>query len=165
MIISPVLAIASWVFINYTGVLHPGDLNIPYPIYVWIGTMIWGLFVGIYQSTSNLFFESISFGIDVKFHRQVLIVKQIILHVLHFGVGLILFEVVLTVCGITPSWKFIIFPLTLLPLVLLGAGLGLFFSVYSVVLPDSKKWCRLRYAVAHVRDSDRIFPRPWRIPS
>lgn len=140
VLISPVLGIISWVMINYTNLLNPGPLSIPYPAYVLVSTMIWGLFIGIYQTISNIFFESVSFGFDVKFHRQVLIVKQIILHVLNLAVGLIFTEAMLLYFNIYPTWKVVLFPLTLLPLVLLGAGIGLVISIYSVVLPDSKRW-------------------------
>jgi len=140
VVISPVLTIASWVLINYTNVLQPGNLSVPYPVYVLVSTMLWGLFIGIYQSVSNIFFESVSFGFDVKFHRQVLIVKQIILHVLNFALGLIFAGVVLIYYNIYPSSRIIFFPLTLLPLILMGTGIGLLVSVYSVVLPDSKRW-------------------------
>lgn len=140
VLISPVLAISSWVLINYTSVLNPGELSIPYPVYVLVSTMVWGLFVGIYQSISNIFFESVSFGFDVKCHRQVLIAKQIILHVLNFAIGLIFLAIILVYYGIYPSWTAVLCPLALLPLILLGTGVGLLVSVYSVVLPDSKRW-------------------------
>jgi len=32
--ISPIIGIISWVFMNYTGVLNPGDVGIPYLAYV-----------------------------------------------------------------------------------------------------------------------------------
>jgi len=140
VLISPVLAISSWVLINYTSILNPGDPGIPYPVYVLVSTMVWGLFIGIYQSTSNVFFESVSFGFDVKCHRQVLIAKQIVLHALNFAIGLIFLAVALFYYGIYPAWTAMLCPLVLLPLILLGAGFGLLVSVYSVVLPDSKRW-------------------------
>lgn len=140
VLISPVLAIASWVLINYTSVLNPGELDIPYPVYVLVSTMVWGLFIGIYQSVSNIFFESVSFGFDVKCHRQVLIAKQIVLHFLNFAIGLFFLFATLVYYGIYPSWAAVLCPLALLPLILLGSGVGLFISVFSVVLPDSKRW-------------------------
>lgn len=138
--IAPALAVISWLIINHTSILKPGRLPIPYPAYVLISTMIWRLFIGIYQSGSNLFFESASFGIDVRFHREILLAKQIILQVVNLAAGLLIIEVVLLYYGIYPGWKIIAFPLTLIPLIVMGAGIGLIASVYTVVLPDSKKW-------------------------
>lgn len=140
ILITPALGVLSWLIINYTNILHPGQLPIPYPAYVLISTMIWRLFISIYQSISNLFFESASFSLDVRSLREVLIVKQVILQTLNLAVGLIFIEIVLVYYGIYPTWKILTFPLTLLPLILMGAGIGLLTSVYSVVLPDAKKW-------------------------
>lgn len=140
VLITPALAVISWLIFNHTNILNPGRLSIPYPAYVLISTLIWKLFIGIYQSGSNLFFESASFGIDVRFHREVLLAKQIILHVLNLAAGLLIIEAVLVYYGILPTWKMLSFPVTLIPLILMGAGIGLLASVYSVVLPDSKKW-------------------------
>ncbi|MHC1696892.1 MAG: ABC transporter permease [Geobacteraceae bacterium] len=140
VLITPALGVASWLIINYTNILHPGDLPIPYPAYVLISTMIWRLFISIYQSTSNVFFESASFSLDVRYLREILIIKQIILQTLNLAVGLIFIEIVLIYYGIYPTWKILSFPFTLLPLILMGAGIGLLTSVYSVVLPDAKKW-------------------------
>ncbi|RQW89550.1 MAG: hypothetical protein EHM79_03125 [Geobacter sp.] len=145
ILITPALGVLSWLIINYTNILHPGQLPVPYPAYVLISTMIWRLFISIYQSISNLFFESASFSLDVRSLREVLIVKQIILQTLNLAVGLIFIEIVLVYYGIYPTWKILTFPLTLLPLILMGAGIGLLTSVYSVVLPDAKKW--LDYAM------------------
>ena len=44
--IAPLLGIVSWVFLQMTGMLQPGDVGIPYPAYVMIGTSMWGLFMG-----------------------------------------------------------------------------------------------------------------------
>jgi lipopolysaccharide transport system permease protein len=140
VLITPALGVASWLIINYTNILHPGKLPVPYPAYVMISTMIWRLFISIYQTTSNVFFESASFSLDVRFLREVLIIKQIILQTLNLAVGLIFIEIVLLWYGIYPTWKILSFPFTLLPLILMGAGIGLLTSVYTVVLPDAKKW-------------------------
>lgn len=140
ILITPALAVLSWLIINHTNILKPGPLPIPYPAYVLISTLIWRLFIGIYQSGSNLFFESATFGIDIRFHREVLLAKQVILQVLNLAAGLLIIEAVLVYYGILPTWNILSFPATLIPLILMGSGIGLLASVYSVVLPDSKKW-------------------------
>src|SRR5665648_23611 len=50
--ISPILGIASWLFMNAAGILRPGDTVVPYPVYVLLGITIWGLFMGFYQSAT-----------------------------------------------------------------------------------------------------------------
>lgn len=38
LFISPILGIVSWVFLQQAGVLETGELGIPYPAYVLVGT-------------------------------------------------------------------------------------------------------------------------------
>ncbi len=45
---------------------------------------------------------------------------------------------VLVAFGVIPHWKIVFFPLLVLPLFLLGAGLGLIMSVIGVVAPEVK---------------------------
>jgi lipopolysaccharide transport system permease protein len=47
--------------------------------------------------------------------------------------------IVLIMFGITPHWRSIFFPLTVIPLVLLGVGVGMFVSVVAVVAHDVSK--------------------------
>jgi lipopolysaccharide transport system permease protein len=42
LFIAPVLGIFSWIFLRQTGVLRPGDLDLPYPLYVLVGSTMWG---------------------------------------------------------------------------------------------------------------------------
>ncbi|HPV43831.1 MAG TPA: hypothetical protein PKX40_21840, partial [Spirochaetota bacterium] len=53
ILLQPIIGIISWVFMNKTGVLQPGDVGIPYPAYVLLSTSIWGLFVGFFTSASE----------------------------------------------------------------------------------------------------------------
>ncbi|MFC1799069.1 hypothetical protein ACFLZL_04615, partial [Thermodesulfobacteriota bacterium] len=48
--VAPLMGIVSWVFLNMTGMLHPGDVGIPYPAYVLVGSSVWGLFLGFFNS-------------------------------------------------------------------------------------------------------------------
>ena len=43
MIFGPIMGVVSWVLMDSAGVLSPGDVGVPYPVYVLFGTSIWGL--------------------------------------------------------------------------------------------------------------------------
>jgi len=49
-VIGPLMAIATFVFINKTGFLHPGDVGIPYPLFVFVGTGLWGIMIASLQT-------------------------------------------------------------------------------------------------------------------
>ena len=59
LFITPLIGIFSWVFMNATGVLKPGDVGIPYPAYILIGTTIFGLFQSFYSGASGTLTDSL----------------------------------------------------------------------------------------------------------
>lgn len=131
--ISPILGIVSWVFMNATGILNPGDVGIPYPAYVLIGSSIWGLFMGSYSAAAGTLGAGSGFILQIRYPHEALMIKQIAQHLANFTIALALNIVVMLFFGVVPSWKIVFFPVLMLPLLFLGAGLGLVISVASVV--------------------------------
>lgn len=134
--ISPVVGIVSWVFMNATGILNPGDVGIPYPAYVLFSSSIWGLFMGFYGSALETLNAGSSFILQVKYPHEALLIKQTAQHLATFLLTLVVNFLVLAWFGILPSWKIVFFPFLVLPLFFLGGGIGLMFSVVGVVASD-----------------------------
>lgn len=139
LFIAPVLGIISWVLMNATGILNPGDTGIPYPAYVLLSTSIWGLFMGFYSSAAGTLGAGGSFIMQVKYPHEALLIKQIAQHVASFLIGFLMNIAVLIFFGVIPSWKIIFFPFVILPLFFLGAGIGLIIAVISVVAVEIQR--------------------------
>jgi lipopolysaccharide transport system permease protein len=139
LFIAPVIGIISWVFMNATGILTPGDVGIPYPAYLLISSSIWGLFMGFYGASAGTLSAGSGFIMQVKYPHEVLLIKQAAQHLANFLITFITTILFLLFFGIHPSWKLIYFPILILPLFFLGAGLGLVISVINVVAPDLQK--------------------------
>lgn len=134
--ISPVVGIVSWVFMNATGILNPGDVGIPYPAYVLFSSSVWGLFMGFYSSALETLNAGSSFILQVKYPHEALLIKQTAQHLATFLITLVVNLLVLAWFGVIPSWKIVFFPFMVLPLFFLGGGIGLIFSVVNVVASD-----------------------------
>jgi len=139
LFISPIIGIISWVFMNATGVLNPGDTGIPYPAYVLLSTSIWGLFMGFYSSAAGTLGAGGGFIMQVKYPHEALLIKQVAQHVATFLIGFLMNIVVLLIFHVIPSWKIIFFPAVALPLFFLGAGIGLIIAVISVVAVEVQR--------------------------
>jgi len=137
--ISPIIGIISWVFMSFTGILNHGDIGIPYPAYVLISSSIWGLFMGFYEAASGTLNAGSGFILQVKYPHEALLVKQTFQHLANFFLGFLINIIVIIAFGVIPSWKIIFFPLAILPLFLLGAGIGLIVSVINIVAFDFSK--------------------------
>jgi lipopolysaccharide transport system permease protein len=139
IVIAPIIGIVSWVLMNASGILAPGDVGVPYPAYVLFSSSIWGLFIGIYSSSLETLNAGSAFILQVRYPHEALLVKQIAQQIATFTLSLIINFLVLAWFGIAPSWKIIFFPFLIFPLFLLAGGLGLFFSVVNVVASDIAK--------------------------
>lgn len=137
--ISPIIGIISWVLMNYTGVLSPGDVGIPYPAYVLLSTSIWGLFMGFYSAAAGTLTAGTGFIDQVKFPHEALLFKQTSQQLANFLITFVVTLLVLLIFGVYPSWKIIFLPILIIPLFLLGSGIGLVVSVISVVAADLQK--------------------------
>ncbi|HVN25419.1 MAG TPA: ABC transporter permease [Syntrophorhabdales bacterium] len=136
IILGPLFGIISWVFMNATGILNPGDVGIPYPAYVLLSTSIWGLFVGFFTAAQGTLGSGAAFIMQVKYPHEALLLKQMAQHIANFIVTFLLNIAVLIAFGVIPSWKIVFFPILILPLFFLAAGIGLVVSVVGVVAAE-----------------------------
>lgn len=137
--LAPVVGIVSWIFLNAAGVLSPGDVGVPYPVYVLLGSTVWGLFMSFYANTSKCLAEYKGLIQQINFPHEALVMKQVAQTVAAFFINIGLILLVLLVFKVAPSWKIVLFPLTIVPLMLIGTGIGMVLAVVSAVANDMEK--------------------------
>jgi len=136
ILIAPIMGIVSWVFMNATGILTPGDVGIPYPAYVLISSSIWGLFMGFYGAAAGTLGAGGGFIMQVNYPHEALLIKQVAQHLANYTIGFAINLIVLLLFGVTPSWGILLFPIMMIPMFFLGSAMGLVLSVISVVASD-----------------------------
>ena len=134
--ISPIMGIVSWVFLQKTGMLQPGEVGIPYPAYVLIGTSMWGLFIGIFNASRKTLVAGAGFIMQVNYPHEALLFKQVAQQLANFSISFLMNILVLFAFRVIPSWKIIFLPLVILPMFCLGAAIGLIVSMISIVAFD-----------------------------
>jgi lipopolysaccharide transport system permease protein len=140
IVVTPLLGILSWVFLQATAVLQPGDVGIPYPAYVLIGSTIWGFFIGSVAAVGGTLFASRGFMMHTSFPHEVLFGVQLAVKAIYFGLSLLLSLLVLSGFGVMPSVRgLLLFPLTLLPLIFLSSSIGLIVAMVAVVSYDLER--------------------------
>ena len=130
---TPLFGIISWLYMNYMGVLKPGNISVPYPVYILLGTTIWGLFVSLVTFTSQVYKASSGFIMQIRFPREALYIKEVMRSIFLFGITLFVTLSVIFLLGLTPSWKIIFIPLLLIPLTAFGLSVGIIFSFAAAV--------------------------------
>ena len=139
LFISPLVGIISWVFLQKTGMLRPGDVGIPYPAYVLIGTSMWGLFMGFFNAAKETLSAGKALVMQVNYPHEALLFMQTAQHLANFLITFGITIVVLLLFGVVPSWKIVLFPLVIAPLFFLAAAIGLVVSMIAVVSIDFDK--------------------------
>ena len=139
LFITPIIGIISWVFMNATGVLKPGDVGIPYPAYILIGTTIFGLFQSFFTGASGTLSAGAGFISQVNYPHDSLLVKQTLQQLASFAINFSITMVILLFFKVYPSWLILLLPLLIIPLFLLGSAIGLVSSILTVVAPDVQR--------------------------
>ena len=136
MIFGPIMGVVSWVLMDSAGVLSPGDVGVPYPVYVLFGTSIWGLFMSFFTSTSQTLQIAAGFIQQVNFHHEALVFKQGLQNLTNFGISLIINIVVMLSFGVMPTGFIVLVPLFIIPIFFLAACAGLMVSILSTLTSD-----------------------------
>jgi len=139
----PVVAIMQWVFLNQAGVLNPGRMEVPYPVYILLGSTMWGLFIGLFNAASNTLESGKSLIMQVSYPHEALLFQQAAQQLANFSIGFVLNLLVLAVYGIMPHWQILLLPLAALPLFLLASAFGLIASMIRVVAMDISRMIQM----------------------
>lgn len=139
IVLSPIIGIISWVFMNAAGILKPGDVGIPYPAFVLLSVTMWGLFMGFYQSAAGTLATGQGFIMQVRYPHEVLLVKQMLEQLANFLITFIITLTVLLLFHVVPSWKVVFLPILVLPMFFLGSGIGLVVSFVNVVAGELRR--------------------------
>jgi len=153
--IAPILGVAQWVFLQLTGVLQAGEVGIPYPVYILIGTSMWGMFMGMYTAASETLTSGTDLILQVNYPHEALLFKQMAHQMANFVITLALNLIVLIGMHFMmpdafaidfPSWGMLLFPLIMLPVLFFSAAIGLFIAMVNVVAIDVTKFVNMGMA-------------------
>lgn len=145
ILITPVIGILSWVFLQATGVLMPGNVGIPYPAYVLVGTSMWGLFLGLFYAAMATLESGKELIMQVSYPHEAMLFKQVGQQAANFCITLGLnLAVLITLRFLNPehfsinfpSWGILWLPLVVLPLFFLASAMGLIVAMINVVAID-----------------------------
>jgi len=135
-LLSPVLGILSFLFLFFVGVLQPGQGEIPYMVYVLVGSTIWGCLPGAMGAVSGGLQAQADLIMRTRIPKLALAVSSLAGLIYGILISMITMAIVFVVMGVTPTWWFLAYPLLILPMVLLGTAVGLVLSVLGSIARD-----------------------------
>ena len=137
--ILPLANTLAWIFLNSSGVVKISDTALPYPLYVFTGTMLWAIFMDALNAPLQKATEAKPMLAKLNFPRESLIVSGVYQTLFNASIKIVLLLGVLLYNGVYPGWNLLLFPLGVVSMVLVGTFLGLLVTPVGLLYTDVGK--------------------------
>lgn len=135
-LILPLANTAVWLYLNTTGIVVLQKTDIPYPVYVFAGTMLWAIFMDAINAPMNQTSSAIGMLTKLNFPREALLLSGVYKTLFNAGIKIALLLCILPFFKVNPGWGLALFPLGVLSLVLVGTAIGLFITPVGMLYSD-----------------------------
>jgi lipopolysaccharide transport system permease protein len=137
--ILPLAHTITWIFLNGSGIVTLRDTVLPYPIFVFTGTMIWAIFMDAIDAPLKQTFAAKPMLSKLNFPREAIVVSGIYQTLFNSGIRIALMIGLLFILHIYPGWSLLLLPLGILALILAGTVLGLLLTPVGILYTDVGK--------------------------
>ena len=135
-LILPLANTAVWLYLNLTGIVVLQETPIPYPVYVFSGTMLWAIFMDSINAPMGQTNAARGMLTKLNFPREALLLAGVYKTLFNSGIKIVLLLVILPFFKVYPSWGLALFPLGILSLILVGTAIGLFITPVGMLYTD-----------------------------
>jgi lipopolysaccharide transport system permease protein len=136
----PLATTAVWIFLNSQKIINIPQTNLPYPVYVLTGTLLWQGFVDALNSPIQLVNGSKHMLTKIKFPHEALIMAGLATVLFNFLVRFILMIGVYFWAGISFHVNMLLAPFGILSLLFLGLVAGVLFLPFSMLYGDVQRF-------------------------
>jgi len=137
--ILPLAHTFTWIFLSGAGIVAVSDTALPYPVYVFTGTMIWAIFMDAVNAPLQQTIAAKQMLAKINFAREALVISGIYQTLFNGVIKIVLVLIALMLMGIYPGWTLLWFPLGVVSLILTGTALGLLLTPVGMLYTDIGK--------------------------
>lgn len=137
--ITPLATTAAWIFLNSSGVVRVEDTGLPYPVYVFTGTMLWQLLIEAVQSPLVQTTAARSMLTKLNFPREAVILAGGIKLLSSAGTKLLILVPAVFLLGAEPDEHLFLIPLAMIALIIVGMAAGLIIAPLGMIYSDVGK--------------------------
>jgi lipopolysaccharide transport system permease protein len=137
--ILPLAHTLTWIFLSRAGIVTVSDTALPYPVYVFTGTMIWAIFMDAVNAPLQKTISAKPMLAKINFPREALVVSGIYQTLFNGAIKIILLLVALMILGIYPGWTLVWFLFGILSLISAGTAVGLLLTPVGMLYTDIGK--------------------------
>ena len=135
-LIIPLANTAVWLFLSASKVVQVGATPVPYPVFVFTGTLLWSILIDALNAPPMQVNANKALLAKINFPREALILSGVYQTLFNAAIKLGILLLVLPFLGVHPGWGGLLIPLGLFSLVLTGTAVGLLITPLGVLYGD-----------------------------
>ena len=135
-LIPPLLTAGLWIFLNSTKVVNLAKTDIPYPLFVMIGTMLWQVFAESVAQPLQSVQANKSILTKINFPREALLLSGLYSILFNLGPKLLVLAMAFYFFKLEPTLSLLYFPIGVLMITLIGFTIGLALTPLGLLLND-----------------------------
>ncbi|MBF0296725.1 MAG: ABC transporter permease [Magnetococcales bacterium] len=136
IVIPPIVTTLIFVMLQKNNIINIQATEIPYPLYVMLGTVLWQVFTESVLAPLKAFDSCVGIMIKINMPREAPILAGMAQVLFFMGVQLLLAVGCLLWFGVTFAPGMVLAPLAVLALVIMGTGIGLFLVPLGGLFKD-----------------------------
>lgn len=137
--ITPLTSAFVWIFLSYTGTVQLSDTGVPYPVYVFSGTLIWSMISESINSPTNNTNAARGLMTKINFPKEALVLTGVYKLLFNSSIKTGLLIVLIFLFDIGFHWSLLLFPFAIVVAILFGTTLGLFITPIALLYNDIGK--------------------------
>ena len=134
--ITPLATGLVWIFLNKSGTVAISDTGMPYPVFVFTGTIIWSIIVESINSPMATTNGARGILSKINFPKEALLVSGVLKLLFNSIIKIVLLLAFLLFFGVSYQWSLLYFPLILVGGVFFGTVCGLFITPIGMLYSD-----------------------------
>lgn len=135
-LILPLANTAVWLYLNSSGIVVLQKTDIPFPVYVFAGTMLWAIFMDAINAPMGQTNSAIGMLTKLNFPREALLLTGVYKTLFNASIKIGLLLCILPFFKVNPGWGLALFPVGVLSLILVGTAIGLFITPVGMLYSD-----------------------------
>lgn len=133
---TPLATTLVWIFLSSSGAVKIEGTHIPYPVFVFLGTMIWSIFTESLMTPLGQTQNAKGILSKVNFPKEAILLSGFYKNLFNIGIKIILIIIVLLLFKVKVDSGVFIFPIILFLLMFFGYSFGLLITPIGMLYKD-----------------------------
>ena len=136
VLIPPLLTAGLWIFLNNNRIVNVGETDIPYPLFVMIGTMLWQIFAEAVNQPLHSVRSNQGMLTKINFPREALLLAGFYTIIFNLAPKLLVLAAACYAFEIQLNYSQLYFPVGVLMISLTGFAIGLLLTPVGLLIND-----------------------------